>query len=78
MNFLTFLCLLPLSGGPAGSFVMHPLQRSQRHVEVTVRAAPEGPQTLAVEILRILDVVKEGHLFILEKLFQFFRLILFL
>lgn len=39
--FLTFFCLLLFSSWPAGGLVLHALQRSQRHVEVTVRTAPE-------------------------------------
>lgn len=56
-----FLLLLP--GRSAGSFVMHALQRSQRQVELAVRTAPESPQTLAVQVLRILQTRKSPGYF---------------
>lgn len=60
---LTFVRLLLFSRRPAGGLVLHALQRSQWHVEVTVRTAPEGAQTLAVEILGVLKEVEtpESH-----------------
>lgn len=41
--------------------MLHAFQWCQRHVEVTVRAAPKGAQTLAVEILGVLHITKYKH-----------------
>lgn len=41
-KFLTFLRLLLFSCWPAGGLVLHAFQWSQRHVEVTIRTAPES------------------------------------
>lgn len=41
--------------------MLHAFQWRQRHVEVTVRAAPEGAQTLTVEILGVLHATENKH-----------------
>lgn len=46
---------------PAGALVLHSLQWSERHVEVTVRTAPESAQTFAEEILGVLKVRVSGQ-----------------
>lgn len=44
---------------PAGALVLHALQWSEGHVEVTVRTAPESAQTFTVEILGVLKIKEE-------------------
>lgn len=57
---LTFSVLL-FPSRPAGALVLHSLQWCQRHVEVTVRTAPERAQTFTVEILGVLTVRVRGQ-----------------
>lgn len=46
--------------------MLHAFQWRQRHVEVTVRAAPKGAQTLTVKILGVLHITKYKHLIYLS------------